>query len=544
MLIIYFYLISLSIIGYGLTASKILNINLNSIGYLGILGISSLAIISYASSIFFAHQYVFNSIILILGCVFFLLFFKKIYNLKSELIVFFLIFSFLITFIIIGKNHDDFPYYHFPYISLLTDYSHPVGLGQLNNGFRNPSSIFFISSLFYLPNIEYYLFHLTPAFFIGFVNLILIQNIFNQNDFNKKRFINILSLIFFIFINIFFYRLSEHGTDRSGLILSICSFITLLYVINDNLETSKDRNISLIKFFSISICLLISLKPFYLIYTPLFLLLFFYKHSRKIFIDLFFSKAFFFCISLIFFTIFYTFINSGCFVFPATFTCNENLLWSLPTEAIEEVRVFYELWAKAGAYPNFVIDNRVEYISGFNWLHNWIDIYFFNKVSDYLLSLAFLFFVVLFTFYNNSLYKNQNEREWLLVYFFIIICFIEWFMNHPALRYGGYHLVALLLFLPLSIFLDKFEIKWDNFYKKALILIIISMIIFIGRNTIRIKKEYDKYGYNPFVSLKFLFIGGDKNFYFRYNNHIKENVSKYKKIKILEKEITIIKVIE
>ena len=265
MLIIYFYLISLSIIGYGLAASKILNINLNSIGYLGILGISSLAIISYASSIFLAHQYVFNSIILILGCVFFLLFFKKIYNLKNELIVFFLIFSFLITFIIIGKNHDDFPYYHFPYISLLTDYSHPVGLGQLNNGFRNPSSIFFISSLFYLPIIEYYLFHLTPAFFIGFVNLILIQNIFNQNDFNKKRFINILSLIFFIFINIFFYRLSEHGTDRSGLILSICSFITLLYVINDNLETSKDRNISLIKFFSISICLLISLKPFYLI---------------------------------------------------------------------------------------------------------------------------------------------------------------------------------------------------------------------------------------------------------------------------------------
>ena len=119
MLIVYFYLISLSIIGYGLAASKILNINLNSIGYIGILGISFLAIISYASSIFLAHQYIFNSIILILGCVLFLLFFKKIHNLKSELIGFFLIFSFLIIFIVIGKNHDDFPYYHFPYIHYL-----------------------------------------------------------------------------------------------------------------------------------------------------------------------------------------------------------------------------------------------------------------------------------------------------------------------------------------------------------------------------------------------------------------------------------------
>jgi hypothetical protein len=544
MLIIYFYVISFSIIGYGLAVSKILNINLNSIGYLGILGISSLAIISYTSSIFLAHQYIFNCVILILGAIFFLFFFKRIYNLKSELILFFLIFSILILFIIVGKNHDDFSYYHFPYISLLTDHSHFVGLGQLNNGFRNPSSIFFISSLFYLPKVEYHLFHLTPAFFLGFVNLILIRNIFDQNDFNKKKFINILSLIFFVFINIFFYRLSEHGTDRSGLILAICSFITLLCVINDNLEISKDKNISLIKFFSVSVCLLISLKPFYLIYTPLFLLLFFYKHSRNIFINLFFSKTFFFCISLIFFTIFYTFINSGCFIFPATLTCYENLSWSLPIQTIEDVRVWYELWAKAGANPNFIVDNRIEYINGFNWLNNWVDIYFFNKVLDYLLSLTFLFFVILFTFYNNNLLKNKNKREWLLVYSFIIICFLEWFINHPALRYGGYHLVALLLFLPLSIFLDKFEIKWNNFYKKALILIIISMIVFVGRNTFRIKKEYDSYGYNPLVSLNYLFIGGNKNFYFRYNENIKKNISKYEKIKILGKEITIIRIIE
>ena len=30
---------------------------------------------------------------------------------------------------------------------------------ELNNGFRSPSSLFFIGSMFYLPKIEYYLFN-------------------------------------------------------------------------------------------------------------------------------------------------------------------------------------------------------------------------------------------------------------------------------------------------------------------------------------------------------------------------------------------------
>mgnify|MGYP003302312979 CR=1 FL=1 len=71
-------------------------------------------------------------------------------RMKKEIIYTFLTFSFLLLFIAVGKNHDDFPYYHFPYVSLLTEYSHPIGLGLINNGFRSPSSIFFISSLFSL----------------------------------------------------------------------------------------------------------------------------------------------------------------------------------------------------------------------------------------------------------------------------------------------------------------------------------------------------------------------------------------------------------
>ena len=126
----------------------------------------------------------------------------------------------LLIFISVGKNHDDFLYYHFPYTYLLTEFSHPIGLGQLNNGFRSPSSIFFISSLFYLPGAEYYLFHITPAFILGFANIILYKIVIDKKLFEKLKFFNLLALFSFCLINIFFYCLAEHGTDRSGMIFS------------------------------------------------------------------------------------------------------------------------------------------------------------------------------------------------------------------------------------------------------------------------------------------------------------------------------------
>ena len=85
---------------------------------------------------------------------------------KLKFILFF--FSILLIFILVGKNHDDFSYYHFPYTFLLAEFSHPIGLGQLNNGFRSPSSIFFISSLFYLPKIDYFCFILHQLLFLAF----------------------------------------------------------------------------------------------------------------------------------------------------------------------------------------------------------------------------------------------------------------------------------------------------------------------------------------------------------------------------------------
>ena len=49
---------------------------------------------------------------------------------------------------------------------------------------------------------------------------------------------------------------------------------------------------------------------------------------------------------------------------------------------------------ETGATPNFRVDDPENYIKGFNWVSNWIDLYFFNKVSDFLAGLFFMITVV------------------------------------------------------------------------------------------------------------------------------------------------------
>jgi len=83
---------------------------------------------------------------------------------KKNFQLLFLIILLSLIFILVGKNHDDFFYYHFPYILTLTEYAHPIGLGNLNLGFNTHSSIFLLSSLFHLPGAKYSLFHLAPAY--------------------------------------------------------------------------------------------------------------------------------------------------------------------------------------------------------------------------------------------------------------------------------------------------------------------------------------------------------------------------------------------
>ena len=525
MYLVYYFLISISILGYGLLINKNFNINSRNLGIIGFIGIFFLILVSYLSTLFIAHDYNFNLFILIVGLALAIYFLKNYQILKIDLINFFLVFLILFIFILVGKNHDDFSYYHFPYIHLLTQDSHPFGLGLLNNGFRNQSSLFFFNSLFYLPKIDIYFYHIGAVFFLGFTNLFFLKNIFDQNTFKNFRFYNFINLFFLIFINVFFYRLAEYGTDRLGSILIILAFIILLLIINQNSKFSQLNN-ELIKFFIIIGCITISMKSFYLIYISLLFFLIYYSHLNNFFFKFLKSKLFVLVFFFIFFSFFFNFINSSCFVFPAQFTCYDKLSWSISKNEVENVKIWYELWAKGGATPNFVVENRVDYISNFNWVKNWLNVYFFNKMSDYILSIILLVVIFYFTFFSKKK-SNFKKRKYYIIIFFLIVYLIEWFLYHPSLRYGGYHIFILIVSIPLIISIEKFELSWTSFRKKAIIFVMITLVIFLGRNILRLNKEYNVYNYNIFKNMNYKFIGGDRDYHFRYEKLINDKDFNY-----------------
>ena len=493
-LLIYYWIITLSLIGYGMLFNKFFLKNFDvDIGFIGIYGIFSLLFISYISSLFLPHSELFNTIVLIIGLI--NLFISK-NIIKKDLKKLLIVFGILMIFIFVYKNHDDFSYYHFPYAHLLSEFPNMVGLGNFNHGFRTQSSIFYLSSLFNLPFTNYFLLHLSPVFFMGFANIIFYNKILESLGSKKSHFILFLSLLSLIFINIFFYRLAEHGTDRSAMILIMVTIVELIYLTNINKNINKNSFLRSL----ILITIIISLKSFYILYCLLIIPVIFYFNKNKTPISFFFKNIVtYLCLIFVFLILLVNFFNSGCLIYPVKILCFDSFSWSIPISEVELMKNWYQQWAKAGASPTFRVDNPELYIKDFNWVGNWIDKYFFNKVSDFLLGLIFLCLLVWLFVFSKKIQKIQKVNFWI-IYVILIFLICEWFYLHPSLRYGGYHLIALLLFIPLSNFLTRYSVSFVLLRKRVSYLILLTIIVFFSRNISRLYKEYQFYGYNIFHS--------------------------------------------
>ena len=499
--ILYFgYIIILfSIIGFGYVSSKFLSIRL-SLGELGLSGILFMTILSYITNLFIPHGFIHNSIILAIGLFSFVLILKK-KLFKKKIKVILSVSSIFFIGILMYKTHDDFFYYHFPYTISLIEFKKIFGLGNLEHGFRTPSSIFYFNSLFYLPILEKSLINSGAVYFLIFSNIFLIQKIFNQLKNKKYDFILILSLFSLLFINTIFYRLAEHGTDRSALILIF--ILAIYYLEGTNRKLSKINFRHYYQKILLTILLIISLKSFYLIYI-IFIFILFFEFRKILFNESIYKKIFFERVSYYFLIgssifVFTTFSNSGCLIYPASFTCIESFSWSIPKKEVIEMKTWYELWSKAGASPTYRVDDIDLYLSGLNWFPNWLQNHFFNKISDFLLSL-FIIVIISLIFLVKFKKLKFTKKKFYLFYFVLLLLLVEWFSNHPALRYGGFTIIALSIFIPLSIFIERrlnfnFKLK-----KKITFLIFTSFLIFSLKNIDRIFKEFDKYSYNPLIN--------------------------------------------
>ena len=108
LLLFFYFLVLYSILGYG-RVFTLINSNYQATSFDGLVGVVVLILISYSSNIFFPHNYLHNSIVIIFG------FFIFIYDLKINYskrvkdnrdisLIFLIIFIGMLMY----KNHDDF----------------------------------------------------------------------------------------------------------------------------------------------------------------------------------------------------------------------------------------------------------------------------------------------------------------------------------------------------------------------------------------------------------------------------------------------------
>ena len=501
-LLLYFYLILIisSILGYGFLLAQFLSKNLlkYNLGYIGILGLLALVILSYTTIFFTKHGYVHNLIVHAIGLISFAFFFCKLKLNKDYILLIVLIFLLSLSLFIL-KNHDDFPYYHLSYSLGLTENKIQLGLGNIGHGPRHHSSVFYLNSLIFLPYIKFYLFHSIGLITLTFVNFICLGFILDKKEFKSFDHTYIFYLLVFAYINIKFYRIGEYGTDIAAqLIVLILIPLSLLTIKKKIRKFEFKSNIQLLILLT---CYVITVKPYFVVYSLfLFLIIIiFYKRSYLIRLCLASRTTIIAALTFVLFSL----VNlsyTGCVIYPLKETCfSKKIPWSLSQKEVQKMKIWFEQWSKGGASPHHRVENPEEYIKGFNWIKGWTDIYFFNKGLENLLSILFLSVLFIIIFYRNKKkFPESFNKNIYKILFVILILFIEWFYKHPTLRYGGYSLLASLIFLPTSLFLSNSSINKKTKRKMVTTLVVATLLIFNIRNIKRIDKEIKIYNSDSF----------------------------------------------
>ncbi len=518
----FFYFCFFSVLGYGLFFQKVIYSNFNKklkkieLSFNGFYGLTLLTLISFITSFFFSHNYTHNIVLHIFG---FLYFFSLSGFKNSRYVKYLLLISLLVlSSLFISKTHDDFSYYHFPFTKYLTEHHVIFGMGHLNLGYNLISSTFFLNSTFYLPIINYFSLHFTTLYFLIFFNFFLIENLLFKKN---QKIIKYFCLVTFIFFNLSFNRISEYGTDKTGQLLIV---ILVIYLLNVILYDFKKDRIQKILLLLPLLGFCITLKTYFIPYVILSLsILLICKSIKKDFKSIFNSKAFLFLIIILILNFSHHFITNGCLISPLAASCfGERFVWAMKINEIQELALWLEQWAKAGAGPNFRVDNPLVYIDGFNWIENWFKKYFLIKFLDQISILAFsfvMFFLITkkFKIDNTSSLNFKIKKKFFIFYTLISLIFFIWLTNHPTLRYGGYSAFFLLLSIPLLIISNFFkDKKLTN--KRMFYSLLIIFFLFNLKNLHRISQEFQRDDLYKFSNFPFFAIE-DKEFkILKYND--------------------------
>ena len=397
-------------------------------------------------------------------------YFSKI-KFKKKLFIYSLIFLVLIPLYISQKYHEDFGYYHLPYIINLINEKIIFGLANVNRAFVHNSIWINIQSIFYFKDNFNYV--SVPTFIIYSLFVIYsVDRIVIKKESKISGYFLIVSIFYLI---LKFTRISEFGNDIPSIIFSILSIYNFLRF-NEEKEIVIKKNIFYNNFTFALFAILIKFSSIPIILLTLYLFL---KNYKNLIQDIFkFHYIFIYLICLLFFL--QQFIYTGCFVFPSKLSCFDvswfNEYFLSAKDRLELVNKSYFGTAKE-------ILSEEEYLRNFTWIPFWFKRSYPGMLEHLLtMSLPLILFLLLLKKKKTQIIQKFNDLKYFI--FFTIFGFLFWLNFSPVYRFG------IIYFLS-SIFLITYLIYKKKILSKKIFTIFLSLFLLFNfaKNINRINNE-------------------------------------------------------
>ena len=412
--------------------------------------------------------------LLFIGLILFLINHKssltKLY--KSNLL-YLIIFLILLPIYISQKYHEDFGYYHLPYVITMTEEKIIFGLANSNSAYVHNSIWLNTISLFSLPKNNFNFLTL-PSYLI--YNLFIIFSLKNILKFNDQKISNYFLIICVFYLILKFTRISEYGNDLPAIIFSI---LTIFYFLRYS-ETKKNQN-KFIYFFCcfsfaiFSILIKFSCIPIFLL--PIYLYLKNFNFLKKEIFKL--NYFFLYLVALIFFI--QQFIYTGCFIFPSTISCLD-VSWF--NNGFIDIKRSLELVNKSYSIARNIFSPQ-EYLNNFTWFPYWLS----RNYTEILEHIITMLLPVIIMFLLSK--KPKKNKKIDIIFFdkyifviFILLGFTFWLTFSPVYRFGVIYFISLIFFT------TYFFYKTRIISKKPLIYLFLLALFFNQtKNILRISNQ-------------------------------------------------------
>lgn len=491
-LILYIFLVFVS--GFVLSTS-LFKLNYDNLEFyeIGLLGIIFLVFLSFVFHFFIPLSKFNNLFIFILLILIFIFKINKknfqnlfIYH-KLILISFIVIFFMTLKY----KPHEDYGYYHLPFIINLVSEKIIFGLSNLQPQFGWNSTWLNFSSLFYLPILEIKGTQLSNSILLFFVFCMFFKELLYTKNKNNISYLFISTLAFYVTIK--FSRISAHGFDFPAniyLLLSLFYFIKIFEEENVHKINKYFILIGCFSLFALTIKLSTFAGPILLIIATLAL------YKKKINFKIF-KLPFIFCFFFFIFWLLQQFIFTGCLIPHFKFSCISSVEWY--TKDISQM--ISDLTGAINKSFNLYKGDlsQSEYLQDFNWVNTWFErnkIELLEHLAAVLLPLMIIYLINiknLFDKKNNNLqYFKFNKSLLISLFFFTNFGLLVWFLKSPVVRFGVPYLFSFIfLFLILFSYLTKIT------FKKGILFVFMLCLIFnLSKNLNRIIKN-DSQNYWP-----------------------------------------------